>query len=101
MEEAYKDGKVRAIVVSNFYPDRFIDIATFCEVVPAVNQIETHLFQQQKTAKSVMQKYGTQIESRGPFAEDMEKLEALDTAHGLFFSHYDPQTVAWFMSVAK
>ena len=69
MEEAYKEGKVRAIGVSNFYPDRFIDIANFCEVVPAVNQVETHVFQQQKIAKDVMKKYGTQIESWGPFAE--------------------------------
>ncbi len=162
MEDAYRAGKVRAIGVSNFYPDRFIDIANFCEVTPAVNQVETHLFQQQKTAKAVMQKYGTQIESWGPFAEgrndyfrnpvlvaaaakygrtpaqialrfllqsgvviipksthkermienfsvfdfeldaeDMAKLEALDTAQSLFFSHYDPQTVEWFMTFAK
>ncbi|MCC8162682.1 MAG: aldo/keto reductase [Lachnospiraceae bacterium] len=162
MEEACREGKVRAIGVSNFYPDRFIDIANFCEIAPAVNQVETHLFQQQKTAKAVMQKYGTQIESWGPFAEgkndyfhnpvlkevasgygktpaqtalrfllqsgvvvipksthkermvenfdvfdfelsagDMAKLEALDTAQSLFFSHYDPQTVEWFMTFAK
>lgn len=162
MEEAYRAGKARAIGVSNFYPDRFIDIANFCEVVPAVNQVETHVFQQQKTAKEFMKKYGTQIESWGPFAEgkndyfnnpvlkeigakygkstaqtalrfllqsgvvvipksthkermeenfnvfdfaldseDMRKIEALDTAESLFFSHYDPQTVEWFMSFAK
>ena len=47
MEEAYKAGKARAIGVSNFYPDRYIDIAHFAEVVPAVNQVETHVFQQQ------------------------------------------------------
>ena len=46
MEEAYKAGKARAIGVSNFYPDRYIDIAHFAEVVPAVNQVETHVFQQ-------------------------------------------------------
>ena len=44
MEEAYKVGKARAIGVSNFYPDRYIDIAHFAEVVPAVNQVETHVF---------------------------------------------------------
>ena len=54
MEEAYKAGKVRAIGVSNFYPDRFIDIATFAEIKPAVNQIETHVFQQQKVAKKYL-----------------------------------------------
>lgn len=69
MEEAYKAGKVRAIGVSNFYPDRFIDIATFAEVKPAVNQIETHVFQQQKVAKKYLAKFGTQIMSWGPFAE--------------------------------
>ena len=50
MEEAYRMGKVRAIGVSNFYPDRFVDLANFCEIVPAVNQVETHVFQQQKKA---------------------------------------------------
>lgn len=69
MEEAYREGKVRAIGVSNFYPDRFIDIATFADVKPAVNQIETHIFQQQKTAKKYLAKFGTQIMSWGPFAE--------------------------------
>lgn len=69
MEEAYKAGKVRAIGVSNFYPDRYLDIAHFAQIVPAVNQVETHLFQQQKVAKEYMQKHGTQIMSWGPFAE--------------------------------
>ena len=69
MEEAYKAGKARAIGVSNFYPDRYIDIAHFAEVLPAVNQVETHVFQQQKKARSILKKYGTQIESWGPFAE--------------------------------
>ena len=88
MEEAYRAGKVRAIGVSNFYPDRFIDLANFCEIVPAVNQVETHVFQQQKTAKAVLQKYGTQIEAWGPFAEgknDMFRnpvLTEIGAAHG-------------------
>lgn len=160
MEEAYKAGKVRAIGVSNFYPDRYLDIANFAQIVPAVNQVETHLFQQQKVAKEYMQKHGTQIMSWGPFAEgrnnyfntpelkeigakygktpaqvalrfllqsdvvvipksthiermqenfdvfdfaldeiDMQKLSALDTDKSLFFSHYDPATVEWFMSI--
>ncbi|MFQ6829498.1 MAG: aldo/keto reductase [Acutalibacter sp.] len=50
MEEAYKAGKLRAIGVSNFYPDRLIDLCQFVEVTPAVNQVETHVFQQQKVA---------------------------------------------------
>ena len=69
MEEAYKAGKARAIGVSNFYPDRYIDIAHFAEVVPAVNQVETHLFQQQKVAREYLAKHNTQIMSWGPFAE--------------------------------
>ena len=160
MEEAYKAGKVRAIGVSNFYPDRYLDIVHFSEVKPAVNQVETHIFQQQKVAKEYMKKNGTQIMSWGPFAEgkndyfntpalkeigakygktaaqvalrfllqsgvvlipksvhkdrmeqnfdifdfelnkdEMKKLEALDTGESLFFSHHDPKTVEWFMSI--
>lgn len=160
MEEAYKEGKARAIGVSNFYPDRFIDIAHFAEVTPAVNQVETHVFQQQKEARKYLAKSGTQIMSWGPFAEgkndyfnnpvlkeigaahskstaqvalrfllqsgvvlipksthenrmkenidifdfeltpdEMKKIEALDTGKSLFFSHHDPATVEWFMSI--
>lgn len=69
MEEAYKEGKVRAIGVSNFYPDRLIDICKFSEVIPAVNQVETHVFQQQTKAHEIMKKYGVQHESWGSFAE--------------------------------
>ena len=161
MEEAYKEGKVRAIGVSNFYPDRYIDIHHFAEIKPAVNQVETHVFQQQKLAKEYLKKNGTQIESWGPFAEgkndyfnnpvlkeigashgksaaqvalrfliqsdvvvipksthvermeenfnvfdfeltadEMAKVEALDGGESLFFSHYDPKTVEWFMTFA-
>lgn len=69
LEEAYKSGKIRTIGVSNFYPDRFIDLATFANVVPAVNQVETHVFHQQVEPQQIMEKYGTQIMSWGPFAE--------------------------------
>ena len=69
MEEFYKAGKIRAIGVSNFGPDRYLDLEHFSEIKPAVNQVETHVFQQQKTAREYMQKYGCQIESWGPFAE--------------------------------
>lgn len=160
MEEAYKDGKVRAIGVSNFYPDRYLDIVHFSEIKPAVNQVETHLFQQQKEANEYMKKNGTQIMSWGPFAEgrndffntpelkeigdkygktpaqvalrfliqsdvvvipksvhknrmeenfqvldfalnddEMKKLQSLDTGKSLFFSHHNPKTVEWFMSI--
>lgn len=160
MEDACKAGKVRAIGVSNFYPDRYLDIVHFSEIKPAVNQVETHVFQQQKTAKKYMMKNGTQIMSWDPFAEgknnyfqnsvlkeigekykkttaqialrfllqsnvivipksihrnrmeenfnvfdfvlsdeDMREIEKLDTGESLFFSHYDLQTVEWFMSI--
>lgn len=69
MEAAYKAGKIRAIGVSNFYPDRLVDLCNFVEITPAVNQVETHVFQQQKTAHEYMKKYGVQHESWGPFAE--------------------------------
>lgn len=69
MEEAYKEGWIRAIGVSNFYVDRLIDLYSFVEVKPAVNQIETHVFHQQKTAHEYMEKYNIQHESWGPFAE--------------------------------
>ena len=160
MEEFYKAGKIRAIGVSNFGPDRYLDLEHFSEIKPAVNQVESHVFQQQKTAREYMQKYGCQIESWGPFAEgknglftnpvlteigkkyektaaqtalrfllqsdvvvipksvhkermkqnidvfdftltaeDMAAIEALDGGESLFFSHYDPKTVEWFMSI--
>lgn len=160
MEEAYKAGKIRAIGVSNFGPDRYIDIENFSEIKPAVNQVETHVFQQQKVAREYMKKYGCQIESWGPFAEgkndifnnpiltkigekyqktaaqvalrfllqsdvviipktthkdrmeqnfaifdfelsadDMSEIEKLDGGESLFFSHYDPQRVEWFMTL--
>lgn len=160
MEEAYKAGMVKAIGVSNFYPDRLIDIHHFAEIKPVVNQVETHVFQQQKTSREYMKKYVIQIESWGPFAEgkndyfnnpvlkkigekygkssaqtalrfliqsgvvvipksthkermeeninvfdfnltadDMAAIEALDSGESLFFSHYDPKTVEWFMSI--
>ncbi|MCM0716733.1 aldo/keto reductase [Parabacteroides sp. W1-Q-101] len=69
MEEACKAGKARAIGVSNFYPDRFIDLAEFCEIKPAVNQVETHVFNQQIEPQKIMERYGTRVMSWGPFAE--------------------------------
>lgn len=69
MEEAYRNGKIRAIGVANFAPDRLIDLCKFVDVVPAVNQVETHVFWQQEQARPTMERYGVQIESWGPFAE--------------------------------
>ena len=160
MEGFYKAGKLRAIGVSNFGPDRYLDLERFAEIKSAVNQVETHVFQQQKVACEYLKKYGCQIGSWGQFAEgrkdmftnpvlteigakygktaaqtalrflmqsgvviipksthkdrmqqnfdlfdftltgeDMARIEALDGGESLFFSHYDPKTVEWFMSI--
>ena len=69
MQELYKEGKVRAIGVSNFHPDRLIDLIVHNEIVPAVNQIETHPFHQQNETQQFLQENNVQIESWGPFAE--------------------------------
>ena len=69
MEELYKEGKIKAIGVSNFYPDRLVDICLFNEVVPAVNQVEVNVFHQQKEAEKVMTKYQVQMQAWAPFAE--------------------------------
>ena len=69
MEELYKEGRIRAIGVSNFYPDRLVDLCMNAEIIPAVNQVECHPFFQQKDALKVMKEYGVQPEAWGPFAE--------------------------------
>lgn len=160
MEAAYKAGKVRAIGLANFLPDRFIDLAHFAEIKPAVNQLETHVFQQQAAIRLYLEQYDTKLMSWGPFAEgrndyfntpalveigaahgktaaqialrymleqgvilipksvheerirenfdifdfsltaaETAQIAALDTGKSLFFSHHDPETVNWFMSL--
>jgi 2,5-diketo-D-gluconate reductase A len=69
MEELYREGRIRAIGVSNFHPDRVMDLMMHNEVVPAVDQIETHPFHQQIDTQKFLQENGVQIESWGPFAE--------------------------------
>ena len=69
MEELYKEGRIRAIGASNFYPDRLVDLCVNAEIIPAVNQVECHPFFQQKDALKVMKEYGVQPEAWGPFAE--------------------------------
>lgn len=162
MEEAYRAGKVRAIGVSNFYPDRLIDLYHFVEIPPMVNQIETHPFHQQAKTHEILKKYRIQHESWGPFAEgkkglfthpvlqkigekygksvaqvvlrfllqsdvvvipksthlermienrnvfdftlaqeDMDLIRTLDEQESAFFSHYDPETVEWFMQLVR
>lgn len=79
MEEAYKAGKIRAIGVSNFMPDRFIDIAEFMQIPPMVNQLEVHAFYQQKQTRKILQKYNTQIMAWSPLAEGKNNLFTNET----------------------
>ena len=69
LEELYQEGVLKAIGVSNFYPDRLVDIAKFSNIVPMVNQVETHVLNQQTEAKKWMEKYEVQIEAWAPFGE--------------------------------
>lgn len=158
LEDLYEEGKIKAIGVSNFYPDRLSDICLFeRRIIPHVNQVETNVFNAQYEAQENMKKYNVQIEAWAPFAEgrnnmfsnkvlaeigkkynksvaqvilrwltqrnvvalskstlvermkenfnifdfelseeDMNKIKELDTGKSLFFSHYDPNMVAWF-----
>lgn len=158
LEDLYGEGKIKAIGVSNFYPDRLSDICLFeRRIIPHVNQVETNVFNSQYEAQENMKKYNVQIEAWAPFAEgrnnmfsnevlaeigkkynksvaqvilrwltqrnvvalskstlvermkenfnifdfelseeDMNKIKELDTGKSLFFSHYDPNMVAWF-----
>lgn len=74
MEELYKDGLVRAIGVSNFYPDRLMDLMVHREIVPAVNQIEIHPFYQRQEEVEFMRNYNIQPEAWGPFAEGRKNI---------------------------
>ena len=160
MEEFYEKGVLKSIGVSNFYPDRFMDFSNFVKVKPMVNQMETHIFNQQRKLHEILKENKCQLMSWGPFAEgkndyfnnpvlkkigekygksvaqtalrfllqsdvvlipksthknrmeenfnifdfsltddEMKEIEGLDTGNSLFFSHYDPATVEWFMSL--
>ena len=74
MEELYKEGKIRAIGVSNFQPDRLMDLIVHNKVVPVVNQVETHVFNQQVANQQFMEENGIRIESWGPFAEGLNNM---------------------------
>ena len=87
MEELYKAGKIRAIGISNFQPDRVMDIIAFNEVVPAVNQIETHPFNQQTEAHQFLKENNVQIESWGPFAEGKNDLFQNGELHTIAEKH--------------
>lgn len=162
LEELYDGGKIRAIGISNFYADRMVDFVSFNRIKPAINQVEVHIFNQQKQMKEYADKYGIQLEAWAPFGEgrkgtfdnetvvgigkkyrktpaqvmlrwhiqrgivvipksthrermeenfnvfdfnlsgeDMEALEALDTASSSFFSHQDPAMVEWFVKMVE
>ena len=87
LEDLYEEGKLRAIGISNFYPDRMIDIASFSKIKPMVNQIEIHPHNQQKAAKEWNEKYGVQLEAWAPFGEgrggifDLPELKAIAESH--------------------
>lgn len=74
LEKAYKAGKVRAIGVSNFFPDHLVDLAANMEIAPMVNQVETHVFDQQREARKYMDEIGTHIMSWAPLAEGQNNL---------------------------
>lgn len=69
LEDLYEAGKARAIGISNFYPDRMVDIASFAHVRPMVNQVEVHPFHQQAESKQWMDKYDIQMDAWAPFGE--------------------------------
>ena len=88
LEELYEAGKLRAIGISNFYPDRMVDIASFSRIRPMVNQIEVHPHNQQAAAKEWHDKYGLQLEAWAPFGEgrggmfDLPELKAISGKYG-------------------
>lgn len=88
MEEEYKEGRLKAIGVCNFYPERLVDLCLNVEVKPAVNQVELHPFFQQENALKIMKEYNVQPEAWGPFAEGKygiftnEKLTAIANKYG-------------------
>ena len=88
LEELYEAGMLRAIGISNFYPDRMVDLASFSRIRPMVNQVETHPHNQQIAAKQWNEKYGLQIEAWAPFGEgrcgmfDLPELKAIADQNG-------------------
>lgn len=87
MEEAYKSGKVRAIGLSNFYPDRFVDLAENMEIKPAINQLRTNVFSQQWDAVKEMSLYGTRLMAWAPLAQSSDDLFSNDTLKELAYTH--------------
>jgi diketogulonate reductase-like aldo/keto reductase len=87
MEELYRQGRVKAIGVSNFTPDRLVDFVLHNEIVPAVDQIETHPFHQQVEARKILEEYKVQHESWGPFAEGRNNLFRNDVLQSIALRH--------------
>ncbi len=87
MEELYKSGRIRAIGVSNFYPDRLLDFVLHNETVPAVNQIEIHPFHHQDDAEKLLREYNVQPEAWGPFAEGKNGLFSNDLLQSIGKKH--------------
>lgn len=87
MEEAYKSGKVRAIGLSNFYPDRFVDLTENMEIKPAINQLRTNVFSQQWDAVKEMSPYGTRLMAWAPLAQSSDDLLSNDTLKKLASTH--------------
>lgn len=87
MEQAYKNGKVRAIGLSNFYDARFVDLAENMEVKPAVVQLETHVFSQQVKMRQLAAEYGTRVMAWSPLARGMNGLFDNDTLKAIASKH--------------
>lgn len=87
LEELYEEGKLCAIGVSNFYPDRLVDLCSFARIRPMVNQVEVHPLNQQTAAKQWMEKYGVQIEAWAPFGEGRGGLFANEVLAGIGAKH--------------
>ncbi|MBK9749885.1 MAG: aldo/keto reductase [Chloroflexi bacterium] len=87
MEELYRDGRVRAIGISNFHPDRVMDLIVHNDVTPAVNQIETHPFNQQIETQKFLEENKVQIESWGPFAEGKHNIFQNEVLHSIADKH--------------
>ena len=87
MEELHRAGRIRAIGVSNFYPDCLVDFVLHNQTVPAVNQIETHPFHQQADAQKILEEYKVQPEAWGPFAEGRNGLFSNDLLQSVASKH--------------
>ena len=88
LEKLYKEGKVKAIGVSNFYPDRLVDLCLFSEIKPMVNQIEINIFHQRKEDKVWADKYGIVLEAWAPFAEGRNNMFHNETLMAIANKHH-------------